>query len=153
MYFGLKILCIIAWTCVIIYMALSFSQTLSKYLLNLINYGSFAVSVSIICLIGKFRKAFLDYALVFMLTVRCISTFIILHLIQNKVSGFELIDLKDLSIAIPIVAVPGFFLAIANFKFDVLFTAPMTFVCIFLANKQALTEENDNLSCFLEPKA
>ena len=153
MYFALKILCIIGWTSVIIYMALSFSQTLSKYVLNLINYGSFAVSVSIISLIGKFRKAFLDYSLVLLLTVRCISTFIILHLVQNKVSGFELVDLKDLSIAIPIIAVPGFSIAFSNFKFNVLFTAPMTILCIFLVNKQALTEENDNVSCFLEPQA
>ena len=119
----------------------------------MVRFVIFPVSLTIICLVGKFKKAILDYALVLLLTVRVIEKFILLHLVQNKVAGFELIDLKELSNSIPNIAVPAFALACCNFKFDVLFTAPMTLLSIFMLNERALTTENGNLSCFLEPQA
>ena len=114
--------------------------------------GSFFVSLTIILIVSKFKKALINYILVLLLTVRCIETFALLHLVQNKADGFELIDLKELPDAIPSMAGPAFVLACCNWKLNVLFTAPMTALCILLVNRQALSDENDNLSCFREPQ-
>jgi len=61
-----------------------------------------------------------------------------------------LIDRKELAPSIVNVALPALPLACVNFKFNALFTVPMTCLCIFAANSQALTTEDDNLSCFME---
>lgn len=61
-----------------------------------------------------------------------------------------MIDRKELAPSIVNVALPALPLACVNFKFNALFTVPMTCLCIFAANSQALTTEDDNLSCFME---
>ena len=152
MFHVIKIGCAIAWIYFLGYLTLNHASSFSKNALVISHFGSFCVSFTIICAISKFKKSLIDYTLVWILTLRCIETFILLHLVQNKAAGFELIDLKELSDAIPMIAIPTFVLTCCNFKFDILFTAPMTLLCIFLVNRQALSEENDNLSCFLEPQ-
>ena len=108
--------------------------------------------LTILCLVAKFKRAIVDYTLVLLLTVRCITAFVLLRLLQDRATGFEQIDLKEQTHAIPSFAVPAYILACCNFKFNVLFTFPMTIVCIFLVDRQAMTPENDNLSCYVDPE-
>ena len=95
--------------------------------------GSISVSLIIVCLLIKLKLSLVDYALVCFIGVRCMETFLVLHLIETNAPGFDLIDKKELSDSIPFIAGPGMILAICNYKFDLLFTTPMTFVCTILS--------------------
>ena len=75
--------CGFVWFNVIVFAALNYSQPFNKQAHLIVHIGSLAVSLTIICLIGKFKKAILDYTLVLILTVRCIETFILMHLVRN----------------------------------------------------------------------
>ena len=79
----LTIACAFFWFVVIAFTALNYSQEFSTQALFTVHLWSVAVSLTIICLISKFKKALLDYTLVLILTVRCIETFILMHLAQN----------------------------------------------------------------------
>ena len=147
----LKISCAFGWIFFIINVAFNEPNEFGKKLDFVMHFGSSAVSLSIICLIAKFKRAIVDYTLVLLLTVRYISTFVLLHQLQDGVTGFEQIDLKEQTHAIPTLAVPAFVLACCNFKFNVLFTFPMTILCILLVDRQALMTDNDNLSCYVDP--
>ena len=147
----MKVACAFSWTYFLINVAFTDPKAFDKKVDFVVYYGSLEVTLTIICLVAKFKRAIVDYALVLLLSVRCISTFVLIHQLQDGVTGFEKINLKEQTHAIPSLAVPAFILACSNFKFDVLFTFPMTILCIFLVDMQALTPENDNLSCYLDP--
>ena len=55
-------------------------------------------------LVSKIKLALIDYAVVFVIGVRCIETFIVLHLIKAKTPGFEMFDKKDLADSISFIA-------------------------------------------------
>ena len=59
------------------------------------------MSLTIVILVGRFKKVLIDYALVFILTIKCMSTLYLVHLIKNKASGFEEIDAKIVCDHIP----------------------------------------------------
>ena len=65
-----------------------------------INLVSLAVSLTIGALVGKFKKILIDYTLVWVLTVKCVTTLYLVHLVENKASGFEQIDPKEIYFAI-----------------------------------------------------
>ena len=147
----MKIACAFGWTFFIFNVAVNEPNKFDKKVDFIIHFGSSAVALTIITLVAKFKRAIVDYTLVLLLTVRCISAFFLLRQLQDGNPNFEQIDLKEQTNAIPSLAVPAFILACCNFKFDVLFTFPMTILCIFLVDRQAMTPENDNLSCYVDP--
>ena len=59
------------------------------------------MSFTIVALVGKFKKAIIDYTLLWVMIVKCIVTLYLVHLVQNKASGFEQVDPKELSDLIP----------------------------------------------------
>ena len=63
--------------------------------------GPLVMSLTIVILVGRFKKVLIDYALVFLLIIKCIGTLYLVHLVKNKVSGFEQIDAKELIDQIP----------------------------------------------------
>ena len=130
----MKIGCVFGWIYFIFNVAINQHEVFDKKVAFFMHIGSLAVCLTIICLVAKFKRAILDYALVLLLTVRCISAFVILRKVQNGVTGFEKVDLKEQTHAIPSLAVPAFILACCNFKFNVLFTFPLTIFCIFLVD-------------------
>ena len=86
------------------------------------------------------------------MAMRCITTFVMLYLVQTKAPFFDQIDRKELAASISMIALPGFITACCNFKFHTLVTFPMTCIAIWANNRQAMTTVDDNLSCYLEPK-
>ena len=111
------------------------------------------MSLTISCLVLKWNRGFGAYQLVFLMAMRCITTFVILYLIQTQAPGFNQIDRKEFAGSMAFIAMPGFISACCNFKFHTLVTFPMTCIAMWAEYRQTWTTEDDNLSCYLEPKA
>ena len=103
----------------------------------IVQYGELSASIVITMLLIRLKLSLVDYALFFLLAMRCIRIFIVMHLIDVSAEGFESIDKKDLSDAIPFIAVPGQILAICNLKFNYLVTLPLTIFSLILVNRSA----------------
>ena len=64
---------------------------------NFVNFGGLCVSLTISCLVMKWNRGFGAYQLLFLMAMRCITTFGILYLIQTNAPGFNQLDRKDLA--------------------------------------------------------
>ena len=120
----------------------------SNQALYIINYGTLAASLILTVLLIRLKLSLVNYALFLLLAVRCIGVFLVMHLIDASAPGFELIDKKDLSTAIPFIAMPAQIIGICSLRFNYLVTLPLTIICLILVNRYAYTTDNDNLSCF-----
>ena len=69
--------------------------------LEIVHYGSVSVSLLLTVLMVRLKLSLVNYALFFLLAVRCAGVFVIMHLIDTSTPGFELIDKKVLPDAIP----------------------------------------------------
>ena len=113
----------------------SFEGQVASLVLNLPT----VVGLWIICLAMRCKLASADYSVIFLVAVRCICTFLIVHLQQSKASGFAEVDLKELNEYVTLTASCLFATAICNLKLDLLVTAPMVFISIFLINQPDFT--------------
>ena len=111
------------------------------------------VSMLLVLLSIRLKLKLADFAIFFILAVRCTETFLVFHLIDNSAPGFALVDKKELADAISFVAAPAQILAICNLKFNYLVTTPLTAFSIILVNQRAYTTNNDNMSCFANPES
>ena len=75
---------------------LSNIKTIKSKLWYLLLYGESVVSVNIAFLIGRKKLAYVDLMMLHVTVTRIASTFGVVKLIENKVSGFENVDLKML---------------------------------------------------------
>jgi len=112
---------------------MNYDTSFNEQALFIMHSGSVSVNLIVVCILIKIKLRLVDFALVCIIGVRCIETFLVLHLIEINAPGFDLIDKKELSDSIPFIASPGMILAICNYKFDLLFTTPMTFLCTILS--------------------
>ena len=112
------------------------------------HYGSLTVSLMLSVLFIRLKLSLADYALFFLMAVFMLETFLVMYLIDVSAPGFEFIDKKDLSNAIPFIAMPAQIIGICNLRFNYLVTLPLTIICLILVNRYAYTTDNDNLSCF-----
>ena len=132
---------------------LNIEKSFSEQALNIMHYASLSVSLLLSVLFIRLKLRLADYALFFIMAVRCIEVFLIMHLIDVSAPGFQLIDKKDLSDAIPFIAMPAQILVICNLRFNYLVTLPLTILCQILVNRYAYTTENDNMACFTDPES
>ena len=116
-------------------------------------HGSLTVSLTIVVLISKFRLAFIDYGMLSIVSIRVAVTFLILYFIDSEMTGFDLIDKKQLNNSIPSVAGPALVLACCNFKLDLLITAPLTLISTYIVTERAFDPADDNMACFKDPAA
>ena len=116
------------------------------------HFGSMLGCMLLVLLFIKLKLKLADFAMFFILAVRCTETFLVFHLIDSSAPGFALVDRKELADAISFVAAPAQILAICNLKFNYLVTTPLTAVSIILVNQRAYTTKNDNMSCFANPE-
>ena len=52
------------------------------------------MSLLIFFIVTKWYRNFSAYSLAFVLAIRCIATLVLLHLVETKTYGFQLIDRK-----------------------------------------------------------
>ena len=50
--------------------------------------------VTIMCIAVRCKRTLADYSLVFMMVIRCGWTILVTHLVENKASGFGVLDRK-----------------------------------------------------------
>lgn len=133
-------------------LGLDFNKSFSEQALFICHIGSLSASFTIVALVSKIRLSFIDYTSLFIIIVRIIETFLILHLIEQHSPGFTLIDKKELSDSIQFVASPALILAICNFKFNLFLVLPMVLVFSVIAIQRTLTVQGENLACFVNPE-
>ena len=124
----------------------------SEQALYITNYASLSVSLMLTVLLIRLKLSLVDYALFIILAVRCVTVFLIMHLIDVSAPGFELIEKKDLNLAIPFVAMPAQILGICNLRLNYLVILPLTNLSVILVNRYAFTTDSDNLSCYSNPE-
>ena len=100
--------CLVNWIYGLVVFVLNTQTPFNEQALFLMHIGSLIASLSLHCLLMKINVAFAEYTILFIVGVRCIETFLVMHLIDQKTPGFELIDRKELVDAIPFIATPGF---------------------------------------------
>ena len=88
----------------VIALILNFDKSFSKQVLFIVHLGSLTASLLLAWLVSKLKLCLIDYAFAIIVGVRCIETFLVLHLIEAKTPGFEMIDKKDLVDSIVIIA-------------------------------------------------
>ena len=71
-------------------------KTIKSKLWYLLLYGESVVSVNIAFLVGRKKLAYVDLMMLQMTVTRTASTFALVRLIRDKVSGFDNVDLKML---------------------------------------------------------
>lgn len=84
------------------------------------------------------------------MVVRVTETFLILYFIEEGVSGFELVDKKELYDSISFIATPALFLACCNLRVNVFTTVPMTLFCTVYVMQLTLSKKDGNLSCYVK---
>ena len=109
-------------------------------------------SMLLALLLIKLKLKFADYAMFFILAVRCMETFLVFYLIDGSAPGFTLVDKKELADAVFFVALPAQIMTISNLKFNYLVTLPLVISCLVVVNGYAYTIDSDNMSCFLHPE-
>ena len=62
----------------------------------------------------EFRRQFLDYIHIYVMLVRIVVTFIMIHLVNTGAEGFEHVDLKEFSQAISLISLPYMVLFFSN---------------------------------------
>ena len=98
----------------------------------------------------KLRLKTAAFSFLFLCGVRIIVTFLILHLVNSEAEGYDQIDKKELDTSIAFVFIPNLVLACGNWKFDLLFSIPLTIVCQFYVTSQAYQNDAEgNLGCFI----
>ena len=75
----MKIGCAFSWVYFIFFVAFNDPKEFDKKVDFVIHFGSITVALTILCLVAKFKRVIVDYTLVLLLTVRCISTFVVLR--------------------------------------------------------------------------
>ena len=75
--------------------------------LLLLHFGSLLGSMLLALLLIKLKLKFADYAMFFILAVRCMETFLVFYLIDASAPGFTLVDKKELADAVFYVALPA----------------------------------------------
>ena len=71
-------------------------KTIKSKLWYLLLFGETVVSVNIAFLVGRKKLAYVDLMMLQMTVTRTASTFALVRLIRDKVSGFDNVDLKML---------------------------------------------------------
>ena len=116
------------------------------------HWGSALDSMLLALLLIKLWLKIADYAMLFLLAVRCIETYLVFYLIDASAEGFTLVDKKELVDAVFFIAAPTQIGTICNLKFNYLVTLPLTISSLVLFSGYAYTTDNDNMSCFLQPE-
>ena len=82
--------------------------------------------INIMCLAIKCKRVLADYLVFVIMAARCTYTLVL--------TFYDIVDPKELSLWIPILAGPLLAIAICNVKLDLLVTVPMTIICTILVN-------------------
>ena len=117
---------IVHWVYLVLGLAFNWGKSFSEQAIFICHIGSVCASLTIFLLLVKLRLSLIDYSMFYMMAVRITETFLILYFIEEGVSGFELVDKKEIYDAISFIATPTFFLACCNLRFNVFTTVPMT---------------------------
>ena len=121
----------------------SFDSQVAALMLTL----SSPCSLLVICLAMKYKLALADYSVIFLLAVRCSYTLLIVNF-QERISGFEEVDVMEMSEYLILSAQCLYATLICNYKLDVLVTAPMILASIVLINQRdSKMHDDDEESC------
>ena len=129
-----KFVCIVHWIYLVFGLGLNYGKEFEDQALFIFHIGSLSASLTVLILLAKIRLSILNYAGVFIIVVRVIETFGILHKIEQGAPGFGSVDKKELSDSIQFVASPALIFAICKFKFNVIVAVPLVVVSIIIAN-------------------
>ena len=113
-------------------------------------FGSMTLSLLLITIAIELKRAIMDYVHIWIISVRIVATFTLMHLVMTGAQGFEHIDLKEFCQAIDLMALPYIVLTFVNWKFNLIVTAPLTMISCYIATKMSLTPSDGNMACFKE---
>ena len=149
----IKFYCILLWVHLFFVLALNRNKHFSEIAFLVMHNATLALSITILALTSKFRLAIIDYGPLFVVSIRIISTFLVLYLVESKMPGFDLIDKKELNFSIPFIAAPSLILACVNFKLDLLTTVPLTLISTWIMTQRTFDTADDNMACFKNSEA
>ncbi len=144
----LNFYCILLWVHFLGVLLMNYDKYFSELAFHLMHTGSLLLSISIIAILSKFKLAVIDYTTLFVVSIRIISTFLVLNQVESKMPGFDLIDKKELNFTIPFIAAPALILACVNFKLDLLTTIPLTLISSYIMTQRSYDPADDNMACF-----
>ncbi len=113
--------------------------------------GSMTAALAILWIATKVTMAAIDYGLLFLVGVRIVVTFLMIHFIRSGVEGFDKIDLKEMHDSIPLLILPALTIAGCNWKFDMCVTVPISTVFIIIATQMSFAQVDDNMDCYVNP--
>ena len=110
-------------------------------------YGSLVVTLSLLLIAVKINLNAISFGLVSIVGVRVAVTFLLFHLVESEAQYFDSIDPELLFDSIPFTVI-FLFMAICNWKFDLLTTVPlMTFTSLVGFHRAySVQKENDDMS-------
>ena len=142
----IKTFCAIAVTFTIISLIKNYDESFDDQVASLMLTLPTSCCLLILSLAIKCKLALADYSVISLLAVRCSYTLLIVHF-QQRISGFEELDIKELSEYLILAAQCLYATLICNLKLDLLVTAPMILASIVLVNQRESTVRDDEESC------
>ena len=124
----------------------------STLIIWFLTFGCYTLSLAIATAAVKIKLELMRYVSAFGVIVRISFTFLLLHLVSSGESGFDKVDIKELSSAIPFVAMPMIFIGFLNWTLNLVVTAPAALISCYVAIKLSHTTLDDNMACFTDPE-